>query len=237
MADTGLFALYKLHQVDAALFEVRQRAANLDVGKEEAEQMRALQQEGASVIDEAKRLHTEQLDLELQQKSLSDKVARLNKDLFGGSVVSSKEAEAIEKEIESVKKHISDIDDRLLELYEKIPIAQEAAKEYTDRIDAIRIEAMGKQTTAKARHEEFQAQYKSIVAKRAKLAKAVPPDLLFSYERLRDKLGTGMSTITLLKECAACGMHVPERALEMVALDRVVHCEQCKRILFQLQQT
>lgn len=237
MADSGLFALYQLHKVDSALHELRQKAATLDVGREAQRQMQEVARQGQPAMSEAKSLSSELKDLELLQKSLADKSERLNKELYGGSVVNAKEADAIQKEIASIKAQVSRNDDRIMELYELVPASQERAKVFEDRIRELRAVVEERVSAIKSDHEALQTEYQKVGSGRSKLVAQVPASLMSLYDRLREKLGTGMSLITNEQRCSACGVHVAEKSFDQVLHDRVVQCEQCRRILFRLQQT
>src|SRR5689334_9375648 len=126
MPSSELRRLYKLHLVDQALLEIRKRAAALDPGKKTAAEIQALQKE----LDEgpAKRLHSELTDLELKQKGFQDKIAKFEKDLYGGKIVNPREVEAIQKEIGILKRQRGELDERILEIWEELPPAKEKAE-------------------------------------------------------------------------------------------------------------
>jgi predicted nucleic acid-binding Zn-ribbon protein len=237
MADTGLFALYKLSLVDTALYELKQRASHLDVGHQELDALKRLQAEAeAGRSGAAKRQAALTKDLELQAESMRERLKRLDKDLYGGSVVNPREVEKIEEEVKALKAQIDDLDTRLLQLYESQPRLDAAREEESRVIEDLKKAIARKQAQAKAEHEALQAAYRTKAAERGPLAERVPQPLLETYERLRAKLGIGLATVTDQQRCSQCGVHVPEKTMEMIVQDRVVQCEQCRRILFRLQQ-
>ncbi|MCW5939998.1 MAG: hypothetical protein KF884_10230 [Fimbriimonadaceae bacterium] len=237
MADTGLFALYKLSLVDAALYELKQRAGHLDVGREELVTIKKLQAEAeAGKSGVAKQQAAVTKDLEFQSETLRERLKRLDKDLYGGSVVNPREVEQIEEEMATLKSQIEAIDNQLLDLYEAQPALDAARQEESKEIEELKRAAARKQAMAKKEHESLQAAYRSKAAERAPLVAKVPQPLLDTYERLREKLGLGLATVTDQQRCGQCGMHVPEKAMDMIVQDRIVQCEQCRRILFRLQQ-
>ena len=237
MAGSGLFALYKLHLIDSALYEMKQRAAALDVGRGEAAKIKELEADPEGVLVESRKLSTELLDLELEQKTLEDKIKKLDSDLYGGKIVNPREVAAIEKDRAMVMEHRSKNDSRILELWEILPPAKEISAELEGKITALKVEIAKKQAAAKVEHEKLQAAYKAKAAERAAALKDVAPNLLSQYEKLKEKLDVGMAMVTDEHRCGSCGMHVPEKAFEFIIEDRVVQCEQCRRILFRLQQS
>ena len=83
-----LFPLFKLHEVDAAMVDAKKRHDNMDPGREIAARMQADGKEHAAAKQEADRLVGELKDAELLQKSIQDKIAKFDKQLYGGTIIS-----------------------------------------------------------------------------------------------------------------------------------------------------
>jgi len=237
MAGSGLFALYKLHLIDSALYEMRQRSQALDLGRGEAEKIRELELDPEGVLVESRKLSVELKDLELEQKSLEDKIKKLDGDLYGGKIINPREIAAIEKDKGLVMEHRSKNDERILELWEILPPAKEIASHLEGEISKLKEMIAKKQAAAKIEHEKLQQAFKLKAAERPAALKDVPPALLEQYEKLRAKLDVGMAMVTDDHRCGSCGMHVPPKAFEFIIEDRVIQCENCRRILFRLQQS
>ncbi len=94
MASADLRKLWKLHLIDAAITEIRARAATLDTGKSIQAEIDVLSKQIST--NPAKLLMGEQQDLEFQQKSIDDKIAKFEKDLYGGKIVNAREVSTIE---------------------------------------------------------------------------------------------------------------------------------------------
>src|SRR5688500_809412 len=114
MAEGDLRKLWKLHLIDTAILEIRARAAALDPGKRIQAQIDALAKELEA--SPAKTLGAELSDLELQQKGIASKIAKIEKDLYGGKIVNPREVENLQKEIEALRRQRAGLDERILEL-------------------------------------------------------------------------------------------------------------------------
>lgn len=237
MAGNGLFSLYKLHLVDAALYEMKQRAASLDVGKAELARIKEIETDPDGVLGTARALAVELKDHELQQKSLEDKIKKIDSDIYGGKIVNSKEISSLEKERGQVSEQRNKVDSRIMEIWDELPIVQEPAKAHESEIASLNQTIAKKRVAAKAEHEKLQVAYKEKAKLRPAALADVPKALLDQYEKLRAKLDVGMALVTDEHRCASCGMHIPERAFEFIIEDRVTQCENCRRILFRLQQS
>ncbi|MFI5386246.1 MAG: zinc ribbon domain-containing protein [Fimbriimonadales bacterium] len=232
MASAELRRLHKLYLVDMALNEIRKRAATLDPGRKTAAEIQALEKQLAE--SPAKMLHSELTDLELKQKSYQDKIAKFEKDLYGGKLINPREVEAIQKEITILKRQRGELDERILEIWEELP----PAKEQADKIE--KAIAQRKQTLAQEHKAALQAkgqleaEFKQKSAERPHIAKEVPPTLLSRYESIRQKHGgVGLGEVDAKKKsCGSCGTSLPTRTIEAVKEDKVVTCESCHRILY-----
>lgn len=232
MAVGDLRKLWQLHLIDSQLHSVRARAAALDPGRAIQAKIDALQAKLDQATAEYQRLHSEQTDLEIESKAIAAKIAKFDKDLFGGAVVNPREVENIQKEIELLKRRQAQIDERLFELFDLIPPAESARKEAESEVDAAKAALQQHQKAVLAEKARLEAAYKELMAKRPEVLKQVPPNLLPRYEQILKKLGTAMSLITKEQTCEVCGMRQAEKTVESVKEDRIVPCESCHRILY-----
>ena len=231
MASSDLRRLWKLHRIDAAIQEIRNRAASLDVGKKLTSEIEAVQAQLAS--SEYKRLHSEQNDLELQQKSIDDKLGKFDRELYGGKVVNPREIENFEKEIASLKRQKESLEARILEIWELAPAAQAKADALQKSLDSKKSELKEIQQAALKVKTQLEADFKSRSAERPEIAKDQNPSLLAKYEAIRkNHQGIGMAEVVKKKQCGACGTLLPERTLQGLLDDKTMTCESCHRILY-----
>lgn len=232
MASVELRKLWQLHQIDANLLEIQKRAANLDPGRATMAQIKALESEYAQVGGSAKQLHAEQTDLELQQKGMEDKLKKIDKDLYGGSIVNPREVEMLEKEIEAIKKRRGDLDIRLLELMDLVPPAQAAAAVIEKKILALKSQLKEHQKKALDLKGQLEENYKRFAAARPKAAAEVEKVLLSKYESIRQRHGGIGMAEAKTGSCGACGTKLPERTLTLLKDDKLTLCDNCHRILY-----
>lgn len=232
MASSELRRLHRLHEIDQALLEIRKRAASLDPGREAAAELKALQARLEAAP--AKKLQAELNDLELQQKTFEDKIKRYDKDLYSGKVVNPREVEAMEKEIAHLKSKRTELDGRMLELWEELPEAKRQAEMLEKAVGEAQARLAQAQKAALALKSQLEADYAAKSKARPEAAKEVPPALLAKYEMIRQKHhGAGMGNVDVkTKSCAACGMNLPTRSIELLKEDKTVVCEACHRILY-----
>lgn len=233
MASIDVQRLWKLHKIDAALVDIRNQAAALDPGKAVRTEIDKLKAQDAEVGGKYRALHQEQLDLELQQKAADEKLKKLDKELYGGSVVSTRESEAYQKEIATIKAQKEHRDERLVELYDLIPSAKEASDKIQKQLEAKRVELGEANKRALAMKSELEREFARLTKLRPEAAKIVSPGLLARYESIRQRHGgIGIAEITKKGQCSGCGTAQPERTLQALREDKVATCESCHRILY-----
>lgn len=232
MASQELQRLWKLNQVDTSLLEIRKRAAALDIGKAIQAEIERKEAEDAEVGGRARALHAEQRDIELRQKTIADKLAKIEKEMYGGTVVSNREVAALEKEIAQLKRQRDRDDERLLELFELVPSALAEAKKITDRITALKAMLVERRKKAVEEKKHLESEFARLTALRPEVAKIVAPALVARYEVIRQRTGgIGMAEV-LGTVCGGCGTNQPERTLHTLREDKVATCESCHRILY-----
>ncbi len=231
MASAELRRLHKLHLIDLALLEIRKRAAALDPGRKTAAEIATLQKQA----DESpgKKLQTELIDLELQQKSFDDKLKKYDKELYSGKVVNPREVEAIQKEIAMLKKQRGNFDERILEIWEELPKAKKGLEQIEFAIAERKGQLAKQHQAALQEKSKLEAEFKQRSTERPVAAKEISPGLLARYEGARQKHGgVGMGEVAKNKTCAACGTHLPERVIQGLKEDKMITCESCHRILY-----
>jgi len=233
MSIVDLRRLWSLHELDAAILDVRARAANLDSGQTDLKNLKQLISEDEVNGGKARKLSQENVDLELKQKELSDKANKFEKQLYGGSIVNPREVEAMEKEIKMLKKQAGDLDGRLLELMEEIPPAEIDEKAFKIKTDTLKRTVLKKRAQAEKDQQSLNQQYQELTLRRPEVAREVPAPLLGRYEANRKSHGgIGMARITRSQTCEACGMNQADKVVTLVKEGNLSLCEACKRILY-----
>ncbi len=231
MDSPGLQRLWRLHEIDSGLVEIRKRAAALDPGKVLMADLRAL--ENHYEATGVKALSSELTDLELKQKGFEEKIKKIDKELYSGKIVNPREVEAFEKEKDMFRRQRAELDARVLELYELVPAATKAADDIKKKLDAKRAELGDYQKRVLKEQERLKAEFSRLSAMRPEAAKAIDPGLLVRYDAIRNNQGgVGMSKVTKLSTCEMCGMKLPVKSIEIAKEGRVVTCEACHRILY-----
>lgn len=233
MASDDLFFLWNLHKIDAAIHEIRQRAANLDPGRKLMAELSALENQLSAKQEAAKTVSGAFTDAELEQKGIEAKIKKFDAELYGGKIVNPREVEAHQKEIASLKSRIGELDLKILELMEQVTPLKAEADAAQRAVEAKRAELAEYQKQIMVEKKRMEERFKELNAQRPEAAKKVNPSLMPRYEAIRQKFGYAMTKIDPKGNmCGACGTHVPVKSIESAKEDRIVTCESCHRILY-----
>jgi predicted nucleic acid-binding Zn-ribbon protein len=239
-SETPIEPLARLLDVqdhDTIVDQLRHRRATLAERAELAEVDRHL-----GVLDaRTKELRTKRDELGDRQAALEHQIEAsrtrretLEKRLFGGQVVASRELQAMNEEVKHLARHINELEDREIEIMEALePLDSELSAGDVTRAtldgtaDRLRT-AIGTNELALDAElaEENQA--------RAAAASGVRDDLLARYEQLRARLGGTGAARLVGGSCSGCHLALSAMELDRIrkaAPDTVVTCDQCGRIL------
>ncbi|HRJ26173.1 MAG TPA: hypothetical protein PLO61_01520 [Fimbriimonadaceae bacterium] len=238
MSSAELLKLFRLHEVDAAIAELKKRAAALDPGREIMAQLEKAKAIFARDHEIASTLAGELKDHELQLQTLTDKLKKIDKELYGGSVVNSREVETLEREIQAIKTQQSNVETRILELMDLVPPAKEKEELAQKAISALEKQLRAHHAQVMQTKTQIEADYKTRTARRPGAATGIDPSLMSKYEAIRQKAGgVGMAEVGRAGTCGRCGLSLPEKLITQLKDDKVVVCEGCHRILFLLDRS
>ena len=181
------------------------------------------------------------VELQRTQKRLEDEVATIeakgeaeNKKMYSGTVTSPRELQAMQEEIEGLTRRQRALEDELLDVLEALEPLTEEADGLEARRDELAAEADRIAAELAESEREIDAQLAEVEADRARLAADVAPDLLATYQKLRDHLG-GVGVARLEgTQCTGCHLSLPATELDAVRRadpSAVLFHEECGRIL------
>lgn len=229
--------LLDLQQLDTAIAQLQYRRSHLP----EQERLNDLQRQLSALATAVAPTLKLQTDLDTRQESLEKqihdidvKIDSANKQLYGGTVTSSRELQALEADIASLKKHRSELEDVELELLvEREPADAAVAKgnAQRDQLDADGAQCLVAIAEALVSIDREAAES---AARRLEVAETISPALLETYERIRKK-NNGVGAARLDHgTCMSCRLKLSAvhlDALRKLAEIETAHCDECGVIL------
>jgi uncharacterized protein len=233
----SLDQLLVLQEHDTVLDQLRHRRDTLAQRQELAD----LQQRLADVLRLQAEVTEARAEVARTQKRLEDevagveeKVAGVHGQLYGGTVTSPRELQALQEDEQALKRHQSAVEDKVIEQMElAVPLDEQlealGASQVALEGDEARVGADLAQAEA-----DIDGETTGVAAEREGVAAGIEPSLLERYEQLRHDLG-GIAVARLVgSNCGGCHLTLPA-----VELDRIRHqpdgavvlCEECGRLL------
>jgi predicted nucleic acid-binding Zn-ribbon protein len=169
--------------------------------------------------------------------------ARIEKDrqrLDEGKVSSARELESLQGEIQSLLRRQSDLEEVVLELMERRESIQSRRDELTATRDQLSAKIAAVTASRDAAFTEIDEAAGKASASRSQIAAQTPGDLLGLYDKLREQHG-GLGAAALHRgRCQGCNLSLNSgdlAAIRAAALDEVLRCEECRRILVRTPES
>jgi hypothetical protein len=227
--------LYGLQQLDSERDANQQRLLEIEAALEDD---RALREARRSVEKARRRVQTwqtKQRDLELEIESLSSKMSRSEKRLYGGKVKNPKELSDLQAEIASLKRRRQKLEDTLLEAMINREEAEDARDEAETHLEEVESSWTAQQADLRAERETLERRIEEIERKRDSVVPRIDAETLATYEKVRKRKG-GQAVAQIRGDaCSACGVTVPPSMEWKLRQGELVHCDTCGRILVSVR--
>ncbi len=228
---SATFHLYRLQQVDSQLDKVNKRLReiqqiiddNRDLKRAKVRVKKAdlAQKETEKTLKSAERaVQAQHIQIE-QAESM----------LYGGSIKNPKEVQDLQQKAESLKRHLSTLQDVQIEAMlaheEKVAMldkTKRALKKLRNELIQQNSELGGEQTVLKRE--------KTHLLKEREIALSdIPPEMLSTYDKLREAKN-GFAVVSVMdSSCSACGaMLTPSQ--QQIARAELTYCRSCQRIIY-----
>jgi hypothetical protein len=236
-SEAPLARLLEVQDHDTVIDQLRHRQATLPERAELANvdrQLGALEARTKEVRVTRDEFGDRQAVLEQQIEASRARRETIEKRLFSGQVVASRELQAMNEEVKHLARHISELEDREIEVMEALdPLDRELQAGDVTRT-ALDKDAERLRSAIATAETDLDADLATQNQARAAAASGVPDDLLARYERLRSKLGGTGAARLVHGSCGGCHLALSSMELDRVRRappDAVSTCEQCGRIL------
>ncbi len=234
MSESGLYDLYCLHLVDARLLELKKLAGSLDLGKSILQAINDIKKTHQPEIEAYETGAARQKNLLERANSARDKHASIETMLYSGKVVNPREVMAYQEEMKGLVKTADDNELSAMQIEEELPELKAKFDAVQKEMRALAVEYKKKKEHDTEAYESIKKEFELASKDRPIKAQKVPGPLLKQYEEnARKHGGVGMGVVTS-KVCGACRTNLPERILQNLGKDRLITCEECKRILFMV---
>jgi predicted nucleic acid-binding Zn-ribbon protein len=235
--------LLDLQALDTVLGQLAHRRREVP----QVAELAALEVRAAELRDHEVAVRTAVSDLEREMTKAEADVAqvrdRITRDqgiLDAGAVHSARQLEDLQREIDSLRRRVSDLEDAELEVMEKLEDAQARAAAATADVAAVAESRVAAERARDAAFADIDAEVARVEGERARVVPEIPADLLALYDRIRQTSG-GLAAAALHRgRCQGCQLTLTPADLSRIraeAVDAVVRCEECRRILVRTDES
>jgi len=228
-----LTALIDLQTYDTKIAALETEAARLP---KQIEAIQASLAEAKKTVDAFKaKIEQTRKDLRGKEKDLEVHAAKRAKEetrLY--EVKTNKEYSAVLLEIEEVKQVKAKTEEEILALMEMQERLAVDVKEAEARLRTREEQAKQDEGVVRAKLTKVEAELSGLRTERAARAKALPVNLLASYERImKARGGTAVASVGSAAICGGCRMSIrPQALMELRVATGLMNCESCGRFLY-----
>jgi predicted nucleic acid-binding Zn-ribbon protein len=237
LASEAYEQILHIQSLDLSLAQLRHRVANHPAREAIGEVDASIAAHDAEVAVVAEQKH----ELERTQKRLEDEVATIEEKrkgidgkLYGGEVTASKELLALQDEAASLLGRQNQIEEEDLEIMEQIEVIDGTLATFAESRSAFESARAEHEATLAAAVSDMEAEIETVSAQRDAAAGPANPELLASYESLREEFGGQPVARLVGASCDGCHMQLSAVAVDQIGKmpeDAVVNCEECGRLL------
>lgn len=225
--------LYDLQQVDLERDRLRRRLKEIVSQLGETEELRQARATVERLQSQLGQQRARRRDLELETQTLEAKIASVEERLYGGRVTNPKELTDLQKDAAALRKQRSALDEKSLQVMMTIEETEAALTAAQARLNVLQADWTSRQGELAQERAALEAQLADHDKQRAEHSRALPAELVARYEALR-RAKNGMAVAVVEDNCCSvCGVELADHALAQLALDELVYCTNCQRILVE----
>ncbi len=224
--------LYRLQTLDLAIAQRRARLREIETVLGKDEQVTQARQQLDSVEQALRPWQTRARDLDLEIKSLAQKIKDSDRALYGGKVRNPKELQDMQDDIASMQRRQSQLEDELLDAMMHSDEGQTAVTGAEHALKQTQARWAGSQHDLIDEQARLERELVDLEAKRKHAAADIDPDTLAKYEALRVKKRGQAVALLQNDSCKTCGVEQTSMIAQQVRQgNQLVYCNSCGRIL------
>lgn len=227
--------LWQLQQIDNEISyltkkanEIPEKIKGLNLHLEE--EIKNLERDRTNIINYKKEYKLLEVDL----KTCEEKIAQYQIQLY--SAKTNEQYKAFLKEIETQKKLKSEIEDKMIELLEKIENTEQEIKRREKEIEIIKEDTKKKIEELEKEEEKIKEEIAKREERKKELVSLLPIDYYEIYERIKKKRN-GIAVVKIENDvCGVCFNPIPPQTIIEIRRNEKIHyCDYCGRILVVIE--
>ena len=228
--------LVKLQSIDSGKREISKMLSKVDAKIKKLDldlnESKSLVKNSEAALDDLRKKYR---DIEAELNMNAPRIEK-SKDKLR-AVKTNKEYQSLLKEIDDLKKQSSLMEDNMLECLEQIETSEAAVKNSETEFKSIAEHIQQEKGDVEKEAEKGRRDLEALEAEWEQVSAAVDPQLLQTFEKVRQKVGGITITPVINAVCQACNMNIPPQLYnELQRFDSLKYCPSCQRMIYPVIQ-
>lgn len=224
--------LYQLQEIELEI-EAAERSIQQIISQ--LSQNQAVVKAQNKLADEKQRLEEmkrQQNSAEWEIDDITTKLKATEEQLYSGRISNPKELASLQQEAELLKAKRDQLEDKALEIIDKIELAEAEVEALSSELKTIEAEWQNQQKKLFGDKEQLETKIAELKQKQPQLLASIEPQLAQLYYRLKQNKGKAVAKVEQ-GVCRGCRISLPTAELQQARSGQLVQCSSCGRILFQ----
>ncbi|MGC8878243.1 MAG: zinc ribbon domain-containing protein [Anaerolineae bacterium] len=227
--------LYDLQQTDLELEEIAQRLEQIAVKLSEDSALQRAQQHAAEAEAKLHACHAQTKDLDLEVRSLTQRIEADEQKLYSGRLTNPKELASLQNDVAALKRWREKKEESLLEAMEAEEEAETQLAEARSALTRATEEWHSAQAKLLAEKECLEGRQRELEEYRRFLLSTLADTDIAVYDRLRARKGGRAVAGVRNGICQGCHVAPPLHQIQQASLgSELIFCNNCGRILHVL---
>lgn len=224
--------LYRLQVLDLAIAQKRKRVQEIDALLSNDERVSTAQRALTDAENALKPWHTRARDLDLEIKSIAEKIKQTDDTLYSGKVKNPKEMTEMQDEIASLQRHQSQLEDQMLDAMVKTDEGQSEVAAAQQALAETKTAQASQNADLVAEKSQLERELTGLENQRAQAAAGIDAASLKAYDALRPRKAGRAVALLKGNSCSACAIQQTSTIVQQVQQAKtIVYCASCGRIL------
>lgn len=225
--------LYQLQLLDSEVDRLRHQLAEITANLGESVALKQAQTVVESTNITLHKLQATIQDLNLELKSLVEKITHEEKTLYQGKAISAKQASNLQDEIASLKRRRGQREEALLEAMVQAEETETQLTQAQNQLAKLQANWQSEQERLTQTQAELKSKLSLLQEQRPAMITEIDPDDLDEYEDLRRQKGGRAVAAAKNGVCQGCGMTASNNKLQQARAGvELIYCGTCRRILY-----
>ena len=215
--------------------EIRTLDSRLSAIPKEIEALEKEIQNERKNLEDAQTAHAEaqkgQRAHEVELGATEEKAKKYKDQLM--NVKTNEEYKLMQHQIEVAMKEVSNVEDKILADFDRVKELEETKRQRQAELEKGQREITAQQRELDAERQRLEAEREERRKVREALLPQIPEDLFGDYDRIARTRGGVAMAEAIEERCQICMVRLrPQAFQELRQGEKILHCENCKRILY-----